>query len=437
MIASPLIVLILIAKPRCRRGVLQRLGLLPAHLRNLESPVIWVHAVSLGEVVAVDPLVKALSKQYPHCSLVVSTVTETGREAVEQRLAGFATHCYFPLDFPWAVRAYVRCLQPSLLLVVETEIWPNLFKALSRLRTPIILVNGRLSSNSFKRYRYIRGFMKHVLSSVTMFLMQSERDAQRIIELGANPEIVSCSGNMKFDQVSDETVVDTTMVSRAIIDLADDEELLVAGSTHSDEEDQLLRCYKRLREKISNLVLLIAPRHIERVQKVEEKIRNYGLSCSRKSQLQLSQDINKHRERGCVIILDTRGELASMYALGWLAFVGGTLTPVGGHNLLEPARWGIPVLFGPYTDHCAEVATLLCDAGGGIAVKNEQELYERIMQAYHDRSWTQQAGQAAKKVLLSHRGAVEKNFERICSVLESGKPNPVGTSTCRTSIASP
>ena len=419
LLASPIVVLIMMAKRRCRRGLLQRLGRVPLYLKNRDGPVVWVHAVSLGEVTAAIPLIKALHQRFPNWTILVSTVTETGREAVEERLDGIAHHFYCPLDFPWAVNAYVREVRPVAFLVVETELWPNLLRSISRLHVPTILVNGRLSSNSFQRYLMIPGFMKEVLSTLTLCLMQSERDSQRMIRLGADPKRVYNSGNMKFDLVDEAGDVCSSMISPSQISVTADEKLIIAGSTHCEEEDQLLRCYQRLCESLPRLVLLIAPRHIERTNKVEEKILTYGFPCLRKSQIKSNTAMAQSNQGPRVIILDTRGELSSIYSLGWIAFVGGTLTPIGGHNLLEPASWGKPVFFGPYTDHCEEVSRLLREGGGGIQVQNEDEFYEKVKRAYNDESWIQRAGKAAYDVLQAHRGVVKKNLEHICASLDS------------------
>ncbi|GJL66776.1 MAG: 3-deoxy-D-manno-octulosonic acid transferase [Nitrospirales bacterium] len=417
LIASPFIVLGLLAKPRCRRGLLQRLGRVPPNLKHLHAPVIWIHAVSLGEVTAVVPFVKELHAQHPHYSFVISTVTETGREAVEQHLGEMAYHCYCPLDFPWSVKAYIRTLHPVVFLLVETELWPNLLRSMADHQVPAILVNGRLSSNSFRRYQQIQSFMKQVLSALALCLMQSERDVERLIDLGANPETVRHTGNMKFDQDEGPFDVDLEPVSRSLLGLAPQQKLFVAGSTHEAEEDLLLRCYGRLHDIMPSLVLLIAPRHIERSPTIRENIRRHGFSCTLRSRLQNGMGIREEPDRPHVIVLDSRGELASAYALGWIAFVGGTLTPIGGHNLLEPARWGVPVFFGPYTDHCTEVARILRDAGGGIEVQNEDELFSRIKEAHEDASWRIRVGEAAQKALGEHGGVVKKNIQLIQSVV--------------------
>ena len=410
VIASPFIVLTLLSKPRCRRGLPQRFGRVPSHLRALKSPVIWVHAVSLGEVTAVVPLVKHLHQQYPQCTFVVSTVTETGREAVEQRLAGVAYHCYGPLDFTWAVNAYVRCLRPVAFLFVETELWPNLLRTMCQRQVPAIMVNGRISSASFTRYQRVRKFMEQMLSCVTLFLMQSERDAQRMVNLGAKAESVQVTGNMKFDLCDSGPIDHPLSTIRDQLGLKETERLFIAGSTHSEEEDQLLRCYKRLCETVHSVVLLIAPRHIERISKVEAKVLSFGLPCQSKSQLVRRSQHSLSAQTPRVIVLDTRGELAFLYALGWVAFVGGTLVPVGGHNLLEPAQWGIPVLYGPYTDHCAESAKILREAGGGFEIQNEEELFDKLTEAYQVPTWVLKAGSAAKEAVEKHRGVVKRNL---------------------------
>ncbi|MCA9472015.1 MAG: 3-deoxy-D-manno-octulosonic acid transferase [Nitrospirales bacterium] len=418
-LASPFIILTLLAKPRCRRGLAQRLGRVPKHLRDLGAPIMWVHAVSLGEVTAAVPLVKSLHQQYPNYVFIVSTVTETGREAVEQRLAGVAHHAYGPLDFPWAVNAYVRHLGPVAYLFVETELWPNLLRTMFRRQIPAIMVNGRLSTDSFEHYRYVKKFMEQVLSCITLFLMQSERDAKRIRELGAKAESVHVTGNMKFDLCGPEQTDYPLPALRDQLGLQEHERLFIAGSTHPEEEDQLLRCYKRVCKTIPSLVLLIAPRHIERISEVEATVLRHGFPCLRKSQLADKSQESFPSKAPRVILLDTRGELASLYASGWVAFVGGTLVPVGGHNLLEPAQLGIPVLYGPYTDHCAESAKILREAGGGIEIHDEEELAATLIEAYHVTAWCATVGQAARQAVEMHRGVVQKNLALLGSRISS------------------
>ncbi|MBM3815220.1 MAG: tetraacyldisaccharide 4'-kinase [Acidimicrobiia bacterium] len=415
---SPLILLILLGKKRSRPGLLQRLGLRLPPAGNPGADVIWVHAVSLGEVVAVTPLVQALRTRYPHDRLVVSTVTETGREAVEQRLAGVAEHCYAPLDFPWTVHAFVRRLKPRAVLFVETELWPNLLRALHRTGVPAIMINGRLSTKSFRGYRRLKPFMTQVLEAVTLCLMQSDRDAERIMALGAEPARVVRTGNIKFDQPVPDPASMTHGLSRGRLGLADREELIVAGSTHPVEEDRLLDSYVALQKEFPELVLLMAPRHIERVSQLEASVKARGLAVQRRSERSDSPSVASTTGTPRVIILDTRGELAYVYHHAVLAFVGGTLVPVGGHNLLEPAVWGRPVFFGPHTDHCAESASLLSAVGGGRQVPDGPALTKAMAACLRDRVVLQAMGAAATSVVVDNRGAVQRSVDLIAHVLD-------------------
>lgn len=434
LLAAPVIVGVLVAKPRCRRGLAQRLGLeyglfglfglfgggkrnQPDQPNKRDKPVIWVHAVSLGEAVAAVPLVRALHERHPDYRYIVTTVTETGREAVEQRLAGVAEHRYAPMDFSWAVTGMVDRLRPALYLFVETELWPNLLWTLRDRQVPTILVNGRLSSRSFRRQDIagIRTLYRLVLRSITLCLMQSDRDRQRIVALGADPEAVYTTGNIKFDQPLPVLEGETSL--RRSFGLHEGERLILAGSTHPGEEELLVSAYGRIVNTHSSAVLMLAPRHIERVDQVEAMIRHAGFVAQRKSL------IGERVAGPRVIILDTRGELARAYREAVVAFVGGTLVPVGGHNLLEPAVWGRPVLFGPYTDHCAEMAALLEGAGGGRRVMGAEDMVRFCTEWLSDQDACDTVGRAAKRVVLDNQGALKRSLELIESCLGS-RPTP-------------
>ena len=385
------------------------------HAGDAESlkPLIWIHAVSLGEVVAVAPLVKALQQRHPEFRYIVTTVTETGREAVLQRLSGIAEHRYAPLDFFWAVTGMIRRMQPILYIFVETELWPNLLWSLRDRGVPSVLVNGRLSSRSFGRQDLplIRSFYRSVLQTLTLCLMQTERDRQRIVALGAEPDRVHTTGNIKFDQPPPVMRPDESL--RRSFGLHDHEQLILAGSTHPGEEDLLASAYGRIATIYPSTVLMLAPRHIERAEGVETRIREAGFVVQRKSQLRETQPGPR------VIILDTRGELALAYREAVVAFVGGTLVPVGGHNLLEPAVWGTPVMFGPYTDHCAEVANLLQEAGGGCRVTGSEELVATLTEWLRDPEARIRVGQAAKRAVVDNQGALARSVEFIESCLRA------------------
>ncbi len=445
LVVSPVIVAILLAKPRCRPGLLQRLGLKsslsglsglsglsrrpdqpdrpneldrperPDRPDRQDRPVIWIHAVSLGEVVAVTPLVNELHRRHPAYRLVVSTVTETGREAVEQRLAGVADHCYAPLDFPWVVSRFIDRLQPCLYLFVETELWPNLLWHLRRRGVPTALVNGRLSTRSFERQQWapVRSFYRAMLQTLSLCLMQSDRDVDRIVALGAEASRVRRTGNIKFDQPV-PAVTEAGRI-RDRLGLQETEQLFVAGSTHSGEEEALVECYQALVAQCSAAVLLLAPRHIERAESVEAMIRARGMTVQRRSAIGQAGGPRSAGPR--VVLLDSRGELAAIYREAVVAFVGGTLVPVGGHNLLEPAQWAKPVLFGPYTDHCAEVADLLIQAGGGSRVLHTEELTQQVKALFADDEERGRMGRSARQVVEQNQGALQQTVEAIDKLL--------------------
>jgi 3-deoxy-D-manno-octulosonic-acid transferase len=410
ILVTPIILCILLAKKRCRRGLLDRFGLRVRPVLEPSGerrPLIWIHAVSLGEVVAVTPLVKELHRNHPDHRLIVSTVTETGREAVEQRLGGIAEHRYAPLDVPWAVSRVIAQWQPVLYAFVETELWPNLLWTLRDRQVPTVMVNGRLSSRSFAR-QHIAGlisFYRSVLRSLTLCLMQSERDVQRIVALGADADRVHRTGNIKFDQPLPTMAADASL--RTELGLHEGESLLLAGSTHAGEEEALVAAYRQIVGTHPNTVLMLAPRHIERVADLVTMIQAAGLPVQRKSRL------DSVGSGARVIILDTRGELARAYHEATVAFVGGTLVPVGGHNLLEPAVWGKPVLFGPYTDHCAEIAALLLESGGAVRVSGADDLARRVCAWLEDSSARRQVGAAARRTVSDNQGALRRSMELI------------------------
>lgn len=418
ILAAPVVLVVLLAKKRCRPGLLYRLGFRLPEPPVRKGAVVWIHAVSLGEVMAVVPLVHALHRRFPSITIKVSTITETGREAVEQKLGGIAEHCYLPLDYPWMAKRFVRSIQPAAYIFVETELWPNLLRVCGRDDVPAVLVNGRVSSRSFGRYRWIQGFMRTVLANVSLCLMQSQRDGDRICQLGASPARVLCTGNMKFDQDMAAGQAGLEGIAAAALGILPTEVLVVAGSTHAEEEEILLTAYRILVDEGVNFVLLLAPRHIERTNDVIKHIASKGIRAIRRSDI--SPDNNQSSVAGPrVIVLDTRGELRRVYGVCRLAFVGGTLTPVGGHNLLEPAAWGKPVVFGPYTDHCEEMAGLLLAEGGGIRVGNQQELTEVMRRGIRDPRWAAQVGDRAKALVIRNQGVTKRNLDHIGALLES------------------
>ncbi len=403
-----------------------RLGSIASDLENLPQPLIWVHAVSLGEVIAVAPMLKAIKAQRPNQTIVVSTVTETGREAVLQQLDGTVVHCYAPLDYWWIVKRYIRTLKPHTFLLVESEIWPNLLTCLRQHHVPVCLVNGRISSTSFSRYRMAKNMMQWVWASFSLALMQTSRDAQRMRELGVRKDIIHVTGNMKFDQLLDYAGEEASPSAiRTALAINETEQVIVAGSTHEGEEELLLQAYRSLCESDHNVILVLAPRHIERTSALALLIAKYGFRCIRRSHLKEAKASSTDQEGSRVIILDSRGELPYVYRIGIVGFVGGTLMPVGGHNLLEPARWGRPVMFGPHVDHCRDIARLLLQVGGGIQVHDTAQLLSNFQRCMKYPEHADQLGRKGWAMIQENRGVVEKNV-RLIGQLTDDQENSSG-----------
>ena len=381
----------------------QRLGRLGDGLPA--EPRCWVHAVSVGESAAAVPLVEAIHRRWPELGIVVSTITPTGARIVRDRLAGTAAHRYFPLDLPAPVRRALDAARPRFFIAIETELWPNFLRALARRRIPSMIANGRISDRSFRRYLRVRWLMRRVLADVTVFAMQSEEDARRILALGAPPSRVVVTGNLKSDLVPEAEAVDAAWRER--LGLGATDRLWIAGSTHRGEEAIVLDAFRRTRERAPGLRLLLAPRHPERAGEVEELIRERGLVPVRRS---------RRADGGApdaVVILDTVGELAALYGLAEIVFVGGSLVPIGGHNVLEPAMRGKPVLYGPHTSNFRDGAERLQRSGGGIVVKDGLELERELSLLLEDRDLARRTGDAARAAFAGRQGAVHATLELI------------------------
>jgi len=369
------------------------------------EPRCWVHAVSVGESAAAVPLVEAIHRRWPELGIVVSTITPTGARIVADRLAGTAVHRYFPLDLPGPVRRALEAARPRFFIAIETELWPNFLRALARRRIPSMIANGRISDRSFRRYLRVRWLMRRVLADVSVFAMQSEEDARRIVALGAPPSRVVVTGNLKSDLVPEAEPADAAWRER--LGLGATDRLWIAGSTHRGEEAIVLDAFLRARARCPRLSLLVAPRHPERAAEVEDLIRERGLTPARRSRLP------DGRAPGAVVILDTVGELAALYGLAEVVFVGGSLVPIGGHNVLEPAMRGKPVLYGPHTSNFREGAERLQRSGGGIVVKDGLELERELSLLLEDHELARRTGDAARAAFAGRQGAVHATLELI------------------------
>jgi 3-deoxy-D-manno-octulosonic-acid transferase len=337
-----------------REGLSERLGWVPDRLREGDARrTIWVHAVSVGEVLAASRLVNELSACAPQYRVLLSTTTRTGQRLARERTG--ANHAfYFPLDFPWIVRRYLRVLDPVLLVLVETELWPNLLTACRQNAIPVAVVNGRISDRSLPRYLRLRRMWKGILSGVSIVLAQSQEDVKRLKAIGAPAGRVSFAGNLKFDVRSAEPAPITTTLREK---LPAGTRVLVCGSTLEGEEEILLDAFHQLLKTIPDCVMILAPRHPERFARVVQLLKNRKETCVRRSNW-MKRPVKI--KPGTVILLDSIGELASVYALASVAFVGGSLVPAGGHNPLEPAQFAVPVVMGNhYANFRAIIDTLL------------------------------------------------------------------------------
>lgn len=396
----PVILFKLITVPKYRGGMTQKLGRLRKGVMKAikGSRPIWVHAVSVGEVMAAHPLIRELKKKYPHRKLILSTVTVTGNYTALRRVPEADAVFYFPFDFPCIVRRVIQGINPQIVLVAETELWPNFFRELKRSGIPSVVINGRISPNSHKNYRKFKSFFSQVFDNVTLFCMQSESDADRIKDIGADPEKVMVTGNLKFDQKMPVNM-------HAPVSIAAGKKVITAGSTHRGEEAALLDVFKQLRDKYPELVLILAPRHPERFDEVEGLINKAGYDCQRRTML-------KGPVKD-VLLLDTIGELRSFYSLCDIAFIGGSLVKVGGHNLLEPAAMKKPVIFSRYMFNFKEISEALLSAGGGVMVKDKTELYAQIDILLSDKELARSMGERAFSVIEMHSGAARKTIDAV------------------------
>ena len=359
-------------------------------------------------------MVQAFRKKYLKSPLVISTITPTGQDMARKKFGDAGEIVYFPFDFPFAVKLALRNIKPWLFVHTETEIWPNFLFALGKKDIPSVIVNGRISIKSSRNYGWFRFFFRRVLANISVFGMQTREDCLRIIRIGADPRRVHISGNMKFDVPLPEVSNDYAGAVRKKMGFAANDLIFVVGSTHEGEEEILLQVYQRLKGDLNRLKMLMAPRHPERCEDV--------IRLSDKLQIPIEKRTERQKQGGeiqaDILLLDTIGELAQAYCMGDVIFVGGSLVPIGGHNLLEPIMYRKPVLFGPYMQNTADIANLLKDLGGGIEVQDEDSCYQAAKQLLGDQHLREQAGRAAFGILEDNRGATEKNIAVLEPMLE-------------------
>jgi 3-deoxy-D-manno-octulosonic-acid transferase len=399
-----------------RAGVRERLGLVPQRLRGAPKPgCIWIHAVSVGEVLAVSHLVRELEKQYPEQAVFLSTTTATGQTLARERF-GESRVFYVPLDLGVAVRAYLNLLRPALLILAETEFWPNLLRLARKRGAAVAIVNARISDRSFPRYRRFRWFFSRVLSHVDLFMAQTDVDANRLREIGAATERVRVSGNLKFDVRGGSGSPLAEELRRAV---PGDVPVIVCGSTAEGEDELLLAAFQEVLRRFPHALLVLAPRHPERFDSVAALVVARGMTLVRRSSWTDSSPLC-----GSVFLLDSVGELAAVYAVAALAFVGGSLAPgVGGHNILEPAQYGVPVLTGPHTFNFREIVNIF-ERGGGLATVTSANLAAEWLRLLGDPGERRRLGAAARELFLKNSGATARTLQALQPLLRRPPQKP-------------
>lgn len=383
--------------PQYRQRWLERLGFYQMPSRQ---GVIWIHAVSVGEVEAAFPLIAHFRHSHPQLPILVTTTTPTGSARVRAALAGQVEHVYLPYDLPFVIERFLKCFRPRLAVMMEKEIWPNLFAASAAQNIPLFIVNARLSARSARSYRKIPGLVKPALACVTMVAVQTEEDRLRFIEIGAAPQQVQVLGNIKFDVTIDAAVI---AEGRALKQqLFAKRWVWIVASTHQGEEETFLALYPVLKVTIPELLLLIVPRHPERFQTVKKLCEQQGLAVVMRSEQR------QCHEQTDVYIADSMGELKMLYAAADLAFVGGSLVPVGGHNVLEPAAIGIPVLFGPEMFNFQEIAERILALEGAIQCRDRQAIIDAVLGVYRDIAFRNRLIDNGRLFVENNQGATKR-----------------------------
>lgn len=404
-----------VTTPKYRGTVLERFGW--GIRKRPAIPRIWIHAVSVGETLAAQGLIQSLQRTHPDFELVVSTVTKTGQQMVRDKLTGIALIFHLPIDLPWITRRVMRRIGPGLILIMETELWPGLLAVAREEHVPVVIVNGRISPRSFNNYHRARFFMRRFLSWVTLFVMQSPMDANRIQAIGVPRQRIRVSGNIKYDQALVRPKPDAMLELQRLIGQVSVDPVFLAASTHPGEEAVILTVYARLRTIQPTLRLILVPRHPERSGQVAMLIQNHGFLVQKLSQ---SQGVwHDH-----VLLVDQVGWLTRLYSMARLVFVGGSLIPHGGQNMLEPAGWGLPVTFGPHTFNFKDAVHLLVEGGAALVVHNEGDLFLACRRLLLEPDLWRDMGQKGRDIVAANAGALARTLAEITPLLEELRREP-------------
>jgi len=421
VLLSPLLVYKFITSRRARAGLRQRLGSIPR--REGDRPCIWIHGVSVGEVKAAMGLLEALPHRMPDWEVVLSTTTMQGYQVARTEQPDILTF-YYPLDFSLVTYRALRRIRPGAVVLMELELWPNFLLECHRQGIPVCLVNGRISQRSYNGYRMARRFLPEPHQRIRFYGVQNEEYADRIRDLGVRPEVVHVTGQMKYDTIhaDPESVPALRREYRRILGLADDDWVLIGGSTHPSEEDVLLEAVIGLLESDAGrrVRLILVPRHMERLSDVEDCVRRAG--CTPVRRTRLSDGRAPTLEAKDVIVVDTMGELAKLYTAADLVFVGGSLIPHGGQSMIEPASLGLPVIFGPHVWNFADSVRSLLDADAALQVESSEAFVEAVLALRRDEPRRRQLGERARAVVSSLKGATTRNVDLIVRMLD-GMPS--------------
>ncbi len=408
-LSSPWWLLEMLRHGKYRTGLLERMGAVPARLLEESQETIWIHAVSVGEVLAVTRMVEELDTRLPGWRVVVSTTTDTGQKLARQRF-GERNVFYFPLDLSFAMNSYLRALRPKLLVLAESEFWPNLLHQAHGAGVPAAVVNARVSDRSLPRYLEFRRLLRGVMRNVDIFLAQSEEDARRLVQIGAPAERVHVGGNLKFEVKPAATTLFVEAFGSSV-QRGGVGPLLVAGSTLEGEELMLLDCFRQVLAQFPDALLVLAPRHPERFASVASLLDASGVRWQRRSSWEGQPFV-----AGEVLLLDTIGELAGLYQFADVAFVGGSLVPQGGHNVLEAAQCGSAILVGPHTENFRDIIAIFQRAQA-LRVVTSATLTPAILELLHDDTAREQLGRRALEVMQTQQGATERTVAALLKLL--------------------
>lgn len=399
------------------KGYKQRMsessGKMPKEVREKieNKDAIWVHAASVGEIVATNPIVNELRKEFPEATIAVSVVTATGYQMAKQTITNADGIFYFPLDLNGATKRIINIVKPSIILNVETEIWPNFIRWAKRYDIPMVMVNGRISDKSILKYKKIAFFLKKILRHYSVFCMQSKIDADHIKLMGAEPEKVLILGSTKYDQ--EYPTVDTVTKHKIIEEYAlhDASPVVIAGSTHEGEEEYVFKAFKKVKEKHPKAALILAPRRIARGDDLQMMSEGYGFTTIRRSMM------DENHTKKDVIILDTIGELGKLYGMADIVFVGGSLVQTGGHNILEPAAFGKPIVVGPFMFNFKGIYNLLRRNKACLTVHDQEEMNRVFLKLANNAQMRKEYGENAYEIMRQNQGAARRNVEQVKKVL--------------------